>query len=59
MEFREDIFDDPEEIEFFGDVVRHYRAAEPFEVDGIVYDPAEIGVHVRRPMIELISDYGF
>lgn len=55
---KEEVFDDPEDINYYNGPVRYYWADEPFEVDGIVYDPAARGV-VKRPMIQILTDNGY
>lgn len=59
MTFWEDVCDDPEDIYFYGDVIKTYIAVEPFEVDGIIYDPMNAPGNTRRPMVELIADRGY
>lgn len=59
MTFNEAVYDHPDEIHFYGDVIKTFRAVEPFEVDGIIYDPTNVLSGARRPMIDLLSDSGY
>lgn len=56
MKIIEEVFDSPYDIDFYGEPIKYYFAAEKFEVDGIIYDPTsyEKRGNINRSMIDLL-----